>query len=394
MPTSTPNPPPARYSHSFTEPSRASEPQKDGNPAGAVAEYLLRPLTQAGSHLEFTDYNTKKYPAFTVEETIPWRIRTLEFTVDTAIKERLDDNFLKEIEKIQWISKDLTYMDTTQASRNDFNYQMLLKNSHVFAELQRVTQPGSWETDPSWLSEDRKETANEIFDTYQTSMQDQSPQHRSMAAQSISGVLACRVRFANDELGRNPYQGPRHLPEDFVDPTGYDEIMKHTQSFITRRTWETQNLIGAAILKGNQHAYDAAMADLRVIKTQVERAIYEGYSPEMDEPVDYSNPFPDPSAEIPEPQFNMPKANLERGITLENHLYRLTDQQFPEQQELTPAQRLEHPAFGKAFGEFTAAMLPGDKERLVSAVIDNSQDPNPETLRERLNAISLDKGNS
>ena len=354
-------------------------------PAQALTEYLLRPVNEASREMEFINSTTRENPAFTLEETIPYRIRNLEYTLAGSLTEDDGNAFLGEIQDVQWLSKDLEYLTTPQANEQDFNHRMLTQNAALFKELKDNKEANSDEPNhPSWLSEDGNENATEIFNTFKNSTEDRSPEHRRMAAKSLVDTMADSLNAQNYELEGRPSIAERHAQTTFIDPRSYDDIMHRSMEFFYKRTVETKLLTIRAMETEDQGEYQQAMDDLRGLRRQLEGAMHNGYSPTQQESHsgDYSH---DPEAQ--EMLDHIEKVDRDRGILLDNRLYEFTAGDIPDQHDLSTDQWTGHPSFENAFREFTAQMLPGDRERLISSITERPEHSDQDALRERLNAI-------
>ena len=354
-------------------------------PAQALTEYLLRPVNEASRELEFINSTTRKNPAFTLEETIPYRIRNLEYTLAGSLMESDGNIFLKETQGIQWLSKDLEYITTPQASEQDFNQRMLTENAALFNELKGNKEANSDEPNhPSWLSEDGKENATEIFDTFKKSMEGRSPEHRKMVSESLADTMIESLMAQNYELEGRTSIAARHAQTTFIDPRSYDHIMQNSMEFFYKRTKETELITIKAMQAEDRGTYQQAMDDLRGLRRQLEGAMHDGYSPTQQESNsgDYSH---DPEAQ--EMLTHIEKADRDRGILLDNRLYEFTAGHIPNQDDLSADQWTKHPNFENAFREFTAQILPGDRERLTSSITERPEHADQDALRERLNAI-------
>ena len=375
---------------SFREAVKDVSENERWEPADALAEYLLRPLTEASSNMEFTNYDTKKEPAMTLEESIPLRIRNLEYTIAGTLSTYADNDFpektqdfLEEIQKIQWISRDLEYLSASETATQDFNQRLLIENGELFSELKGNREANSHAPNhPSWLAEDRKENADDILDAFKESMEGTSPEYREMTASSIASTLVYSLRSETYDLEGKSSQ--RHEGLQFIEPRAYDEIMKESTDFFWQRTNDVENFISEAMLLEDQGAYQEAMHDLRDLKEQIEQATHNGYSPAQQESSgrDYDH---EPDAQ--EMLSHIRGADRERGTAFHNQLYEYTGTLIPEQEKLEPDKWIEHPCFEGAFREYTAQMLPGDIERLVSNITERPEHSDPDTLRERLHAM-------
>ena len=378
---------------SFREAVKDVSENERWEPADALTEYLLRPVTEASSNMEFTNYDTKKEPAITLEESIPLRIRNLKYTVagtlatyaDNGFPEEIQKtpDFLKEIQKIQWISRDLEYLSASETATQDFNQRLLTENGELFSELKGNREANSHAPNhPSWLAEDRNESANDILDAFKESMEGRSPEYREMAASSIANTLAYSLKSETYDLEGKPSQ--RYEGLQFIEPRAYDEIMKESTDFFWRRTNDVENFISEAMLLEDQGAYQEAMHDLRDLKEQIEQATHNGYSPAQKES---SGRNYDHDPEAREMLSHIGEADRERGTAFHNQLYEYTTTHILEQGTLEPDKWIEHPYFEEAFREYTAQMLPGDIERLVSNITERPEHSDPDALRERLNTL-------
>ena len=360
-----------------------------------VTEYILRPLDEANGHTKFTNYDTKKGAAMSFEETVSFRINSLDYTLVSAMTTNKDEStlsFLEDIKNIQSLSKDLEYMSTPEASAQDFNQRMLRENPDLFNELKNNRDANSDAPNhPSWLTEDGTESANQIFDTFKTSMEDASPKYRELVAASLARTLIYSLHSENYELEGRPSQ--RQESATFIEPQTYDQIMQNSMDFLWRRTTDVENFAMEAMLLGQQGAYEEAIHDLRDLKNQIENATHNGYSPAQNE--SQSRDY-DHDSEAQEMLSKIKEADHDRGVALHNRLYGFTEFTSPHilqegdkalWDDLTTDEWTEHPHFEDALREFTTQMLPGDRERLISSITDRPEHSDPDALRERLNAI-------
>ena len=351
--------------------------------AKAVTEYLLRPLSEANGDTDFTNPTTTKDPAITLDEAIFWRIKVIKFDAAVAMNSNDDDSFVENIDKIQWLSKDLEYIRTQKAVEQDFNQRMLTKNSELFNELKSNREANSDAPNhPSWLTEDRNEAINDVFHTFQETMDGTSNEQREMVASSIAKTLIYSLRAENRELQGSPSESHESTP--FINRWSYDHIMKSSMDFFRRRADDIQDFVVEAMVIGKQDVFEKAIHSLKDIKDQLENATQNGYSPAQH---DSNHTNYDHNQRDWDGLSYIKEMDEHRGAALYKSFYGFAGTHILQQGALQPHEWVEHPHFEDAFREFTAQMLPGDRERLISSITERPEHSDPHALRERLNAI-------